>query len=324
MGLIKDNQRKQDIHLQEIATRKNDEMLFCDFIALHPTLYEGVRLDQGTIDYINYHFYEYTVSPINFERRFITKLRRLVDIYNNLKAIELQDMVFDITTNKYIRELTADTISDIKRTGTTNGTNQRDSTSKSTGKDSGTNKETRETESEGNVANTGSSTTQENKSTTAATNSSTDSAARHAEKSLPMETTGTGFDGIVDWSSGGTGISENRNEGSGNTETRTTVTDTTTVSDNSEQDSTSSESVTVNGSHSNDTSGTTTYNETITDQDSRDLRDLANGNNKEYETLSVNEGQAVSLIQNIWNYLVSPKAIDYLVTNLEPCFYLVF
>lgn len=299
-------------------------MMFCEFVALHPTLYEGVKLDRGTIDYINYHFYDYTVDAQSFERHFITKLRRLVDIYNNLKAIELQDMVFDITTSKYVRTLAANTINDIKRTGTTNGTNKKENEGKSTGKDTGTTTNTRQTEYEGNVATTGSSTTKEDKSTTTKVSTETDATAKHAEKTLPMETTGSDFDDIVDWSNGGTGISQNNNTGSGTTNTDGTIKDTTTVSNNNEEDTTGKEKVTDNGSHSNDVSGTTSFSETITDQDSRDLRDLANGKNDEYETLSVNEGQAVELIKNVWNYLVSPKAIDYLISNLEPCFILVF
>ena len=299
-------------------------MLFCEFVALHPTLYEGVKLDRGTIDYINYHFYDYTVDAQSFERHFITKLRRLVDIYNNLKAIELQDMVFDITTSKYVRTLAANTINDIKRTGTTNGTNKKDNQGKSTGKDTGTTEEVRETEYEGNVSSTGSTNTQEDKSTTTQTTNSTNATAKHAEKTLPMETTGTDFDEIVDWSNGGTGISQNKNTGSGTTNSGTVIKDTATGSKKDNEDSTGNETVTTNGSHSNDVSGTTSFSETITDQDSRDLRDLANGKNDEYETLSINEGQAVDLIKNVWNYLVSPKAIDYLISNLEPCFILVF
>lgn len=50
------------------------------------------------------------------------------------------------------------------------------------------------------------------------------------------------------------------------------------------------------------------------------LNDIANSGKE--ETSAIN-GQAVALVKNIWDYLITPKAIDYLTDALEPSFILV-
>lgn len=84
----------------------------------------------------------------------------------------------------------------------------------------------------------------------------------------------------------------------------------------------------TNGSVSNDrtsTSGNTrTLATQITNTDTNNLTKINNAVNNDKETIEHITGQGVDLIRKIWNYLITPKAIDYLVSELEEAFITVY
>lgn len=100
---------------------------------------------------------------------------------------------------------------------------------------------------------------------------------KEANRQLGMNSSGTSFNAIVNWHNGASGIGE-----------------------------------------SNDTnSNTTTYNDTITTNDTQILKDIGHDAGNDKETVKRIEGQAVDLIRKIWNYIVEPKAIDYLMSEID-------
>lgn len=215
---------------------------FSEFLSWHPCLYDGVELDKATIDFLNNYFWDYSVKPQEFERKYLQALRRATGIYKNMKAIELVDQVFDITTNETVRQYTRQAVNELSQTG--NVTSNSTSTNSQTVTD--------------------------------------DSNTKTAQKTLPMNSEGD-FDELFEWD-GGSGISETRDED----ESRT--------------------------------SGSGSINST----DTRNLLDLGNQDINDKETIKIVGDQAVKLVSNIWNYLLAPKAIDYLVNELEKCFVLVY
>ena len=242
-------------------------MRFSEYLSITPTLYDGVDLDKGTIDYLNNWFYDYSVYAADgkFERQYLNNLRRSVGIYNNLKSIELCDRIFDITTNQSIKDATVKTIDRLKSDRTLNKTGS-------------------------NTTNdTGTTTTGNTQKYTPVTD------VRTAVRNVPMNSKGT-FDEMFDWDElGATQVTEQKNNGG----TDVTTND-QTVTDN-------------------------TQSKTVLDtQDVEKLKQLNDIANKSKEYNSAVNGQVVGLVSNIWDYLVTPKAIDYLVDQVEPSFILVY
>ena len=239
-------------------------MLFGEFVGQNPTLYDGVNLDKATIDYINNYFYEYKVVTATFEQRFLNKLRKSVGIYNNLKGIELNEKVFDITTNVNLKDTTLKTIDRLKRNTIL------DKSGDTTTYDTGT------------------TTTTDNNQYTPATN------VRTATRVVPMNSKGS-FDELFEWEEhGATEVTESKNNGQTDKTVDVSVTD-------------------------DDTQSKTVLNTKDTEY-LKSLNDIANLGKEQSKGIN---SQAVKLIENIWNYLITPKAIDYLIDSLEPSFLLV-
>ena len=91
------------------------EQDFSDFLSWNPNIYNGVNLTTADIDFINTHFARFKVEPETFELEFRQLLNQCVPRYNNMKAIELVDQVFDVTTNKTERKIIQDTTNELSR-----------------------------------------------------------------------------------------------------------------------------------------------------------------------------------------------------------------
>ena len=241
----------------------NKEIPFINFLQYNQWLYENVDLTKNEIDYINNYYYDYKVDPTNFERRFQRVLSRAIPTFKQLKSIELQDDIFKITNNSYVRKITTDTLNNLSSNGTNTNTttNTNDGNIKNTGKAIGSNKTTN--------------------------NSQT------ANKTLPMSSDNSGFDSLFDWE-GASGVSE-VNETDNNNTSNTTENTTIDTSKN-----------TINGNATNT------------------LTNITNNNFNSEEKYEQTNGQVVGIVKNIWTYLVAPKAIDYLVGELEKCFILIY
>lgn len=279
MNDLRTFQNRQDLHYKLKVLDINEPVKFHEYLAVNPTLYDGVDLDKGTVDYLNQYFWDYELYPRDFQRKYIVKLKRAVSIYNNLKKIELNDEIFNITNDSYVRNLVTEATNNLERTGGKNATS----------KTTGTIKDDGEITSSENVTTQNQASTQ-NQGTT-----------KQAAKTLPMKSGGAGFDNVVNWNTGASGIEQNSN--------------------NSSTNETNNGSATRNNSEE-DTS-TRTYNTQITDEDITRLSDLGTSTGKDHETLEVRRDLVVDIVDRIWNYLVAPKAIDYLTKELSSAFLLV-
>lgn len=274
-------QKRQNKELFETAMGQPREQLFAFYVSWHPKLYEGVDLDMATIDYINNHFYEYKVDTINFDRHFMNALRHATPIYNNMKAIEFSDRVFNIITNKSVRKLAKNTIDNIKENGTINKLR----------KDTGTITDS------GTAQQTGSETQTDRKSIDDNTKN------KVADKQLPMQSLGgEEFEELFDWSKGASTINESEN-------------DYTRTENNSGSNSTNINTTTGN---------IRTLATNISNEDTNELTKISNLKGNDKETIERIQGQGVDLIRKIWNYLITPKAIDYLISELEEAFITVY
>ena len=272
------NRKKQSKAFEELCLGKTEQK-FCNYLSWRPGLYDGVDLDSATIEYINLYFYDYEVNPVEFYNHFRAALMRAVPTYNNLKAIELNKRVFDITTNKNVRKITNDTINDIQKDGTISKLR----------KDRGT------------VQDVGTGTDITTASGTETTRGDSSKASKQANRTLPMNIDSDNYDDLFSWDRGAGNISENRDE-----------------TENSETSNNNS-----SGTSTTTSNTTKTYNLDITNDDTNSLIELGNikvNSNDKYEEVGQ---QAVKLIKNIWDYLVEPKAIDYLVDELKNCFILI-
>ena len=255
------------------------EQLFAYYISWHPKLYEGVDLDSATIDYINNYFYEYKVNPKDFDRHFLNALRHATPIYNNLKAIEFNKKVFNITTSKRVRKITEDTTNNIKE----NGTHTKEQGQHGSITDNGT------------IANTFAGTQN------VETEEENSNDSKTANRKLPMQTNGQSFDGQFGWGAGASDISETKTNGgaTGASETKNNSTENT------------------------QTTNIRSTNTEIESEDRNNLTRLAEMALNNKETEEEVGAQAVELILKIWNYLILPKSIDYLIKELESSFILI-
>lgn len=106
---------------------------------------------------------------------------------------------------------------------------------------------------------------------------------KQADRALPMNSYGDDLDDIVDWSKGASTAGESQTDN----------TNTVTGSNN------------ISGTDSQTLSdiGTRNANGTITDKEMND--------------------QAVTCIRKIWDYLIEPKAMEWFINKLKPCFILI-
>lgn len=275
---LTENRERQSKAFEQLCFGKTEQK-FSQYLSWRPGLYDGVDLDSATIEYINLYFYDYEVNPVEFYNHFRSALMKAVPIYNNLKAIELNKRIFDITTNKNVRKITNDTLNDITKDGTINKLRK----DRGTIEDVGTGTDTSTTSGNETMRGSGSKTSQQ------------------ANRQLPMNINSEGYEELFTWDKGASQISENRDE-----------------TDNSETTNNSS-----TGSSTSTTNLTKTYNLDISNDDTNTLKELGNikvNTKDKYEEVGQ---QAVKLIKNIWDYLVEPKAIDYLVNELKNCFILI-
>lgn len=228
----------------QMTVLENNEVRFSDYLSSHPHLYDGVELTQGDIDYINNEFWEFTVKEATFQTHFIQMIRKHIAQYKNLKQIEFCEAVFNIATNQSLQHTISHVTDDFKSDRF--GHNENTTTN--------------------DLHN---DTTTDNKS---------------ADKQLPMKSAGTSFDTTVSWTTGASGIAENKGE-----------------------------------TH-NTNSGTVG----IDADDEAHLTSLNNHWNDNNITTEERNGQAVNLIRNIWNYVVEPKAMEWFCNKLSPCFILCF
>lgn len=105
---------------------------------------------------------------------------------------------------------------------------------------------------------------------------------KQADRALPMNSYGEDLDEIVDWSKGASNAGESK--------TRSTNT--------------------VTGSNS------------ISGTDAQTLSDIGTRNANGSITDKEMNDQAVTCIERIWNYLIQPKALEWLCNKLRPCFIL--
>lgn len=275
---LKENQRIQNQLFKDLCYGTTRQK-FWHYVGTHPRLFENVDIDNATIQYIIDYFYDYNIDPSNFERHFIAKLKKVSAIYNNLKAIEFNKKVFDITTNDSVRNIVNDATNELTRDGTL----------QSIRNDTGT------IRNQGTVNESGRNTANETTESDSQTNS------KQAQRNLPMQSTGTHFDGLFEWGKGASNINENDDSGSSNEDRELT--------ENTNRDTTSNY--------------TQTLGTQIAKNDINKLEELAKSNTTNKDKYKAVNRQAVLLIRNIWNYLIEPKSIDYLVSELEPCFSLV-
>lgn len=118
--------------------------------------------------------------------------------------------------------------------------------------------------------------------------------SKAASRVVPMNSKGS-FDELFEWEEhGATQVQETRNSGG--------------------TDSTQNDGTTTAADHTK-----TTIDQTDVEK-LKSLNDIANTGRE--ETSAIN-GQVVTLVKNIWDYLITPKAIDYLTDALEPSFILI-
>lgn len=279
MITLSQNQKNQSDEFRDLVLGTRAQ-LFGEYLGWRPNLYNGVDLERPAIDYLNNYYWDYEVNPKNFHNHYLNALRKATPIYKNLRLVEFNDKIFDITTNQKERDFWSKITDKVDKDGTTT----------STRKDTGT------------INDTATSTGHETSNETGSSESKDKNKTKNAEKQLPMQTTGTTFNEIIDWSKGGSGISENRVNNKNNTQTQNN-----TVSD---------------------TTGNATNIRTLdTEISKNDIDKLIQLNDMlKHDTDNTSEvnGQAVDLIKKICDYLVMPKAIDYLTEQVKDCFILVY
>lgn len=315
MGL-KEMEKKQNQLHKAVLLDSVDEVMFCDYLSVHPRLYEGCELDTATIDFINNHFYFYKVNPTTFEQYFITKLKHVSAQYNNMKRVEFNNMVFDVVTSRYVRKLVSDTTNELARTGgkyekTTNTGDIKDDKSASIKQEGSTSYGKSET----NTTKTNDKKTSRGDNTVDANNDN-----KQAQRNMTMLTSGNTFEGQFDWPNGASNIAENKENNHSNTHVN--MTDKTEGEETVENKVGGTDKDTVTSDSTN--TNKRTMNTKIDKYDIEELNDLGKNHNTDDENLDIIEGQGVDLIAKIWNYLAEPKSLDFLIDQLSTCFILVY
>ena len=124
----------------------------------------------------------------------------------------------------------------------------------------------------------------------------TDNNSRTANKELPMRANGD-FEELFDWN-GASNVSE--------------------VNEQNEKVENANGTTTDN--RMTYTGNVRTLATQIRNEDTNNLTKINNETNNDKETIERISGQGVDLIKKIWNYIITPKAIDYLIEELEEAF----
>lgn len=105
--------------------------MFCDYINYNSKLYDGIKIDRKTIEYLNNYFMFYYVYPQEFYYNYRRYLARYLPTYYLMLKNEMRDDLLSISTNqKYTRivdntlnKLFQDNLININNDGKSDGTN---------------------------------------------------------------------------------------------------------------------------------------------------------------------------------------------------------
>lgn len=348
---LRENQKIQNKLFEDLCYGEQKQKFYY-YIGTHPRLFDGLDIDSATIQYLIEYFYDYDLRPNHFERHFVNSLRRILPVYNNMKAVEFNKRIFDITTNQSVRDLVANATNELKRDGTLSSIQNDTGTITDSGsvvdtgtitdngevKETGTITDNGEVNESGSVSDNGTIT--ENGRTTNNENitTETDTTNKNANRKLPMQSTGDDFEDIVNWDKGASEIAQTENdviEDQTKTQNATlnntkNITNTTTTTNNTDSENTrtldtNKENDNVRTLDTNkETNNVRTLGTKIDKNDINSLTELATKENKDKTKYKAVNGQAVMLIKRIWDYLLEPKSLDYITTQLEECFILVY
>lgn len=113
------------------------EQSFMYFLGNHPRLFQEFTdsgyLTNAEMNYIIEHFHDYNVDPRTFENEFKREMREALPRYNNMKAIELIEEVFDLTDDKYTRKIVSARATHLGQSGTKTSTGTESSTNDNKG-----------------------------------------------------------------------------------------------------------------------------------------------------------------------------------------------
>lgn len=112
--LIK-NRKEELKHLKKLVYQNYGEQLFIDFLMYNIHLYDGLSIDNETVDFINNYFYLYYVDPEYFLINFRNELQLNLSSYYLLLKNEMREEILNISNNRqYVRLATAEIDKKIK------------------------------------------------------------------------------------------------------------------------------------------------------------------------------------------------------------------
>lgn len=303
------------------------EQLFGEYLLYNPQLYEGVDLDSATIDYLNNYFYEYHINPVVFERRYIRSLLGATSIYNNLKAIELNDGIFSKVGNETVRHLIENHLQHTAQNGTTNDItkNTGDTTTDNSHNDMSDDTGNIKTDTTLSDTKTGTGTIKDEETNHNKRDYDMENGSKTANKIAPQRISGDGFEDQFNWNSA-TDIHETEGYENSITKDDGTKDNLRTLNTKDTDNGTTNETQTLNTN--NHTYGTFNTIQTLNTQTAKSVLDSIDNNFShnadDWETITNQTQPIQEIVENVWNYLIAPKAIDYLITVLSKCFISVY
>ena len=136
MNLETTRKIQNKIFTHDILDAEGHEQNFLYFLGNHPALYqefiEPGFLTINEMNYINQHFFDYTVDARTFENEFKREMREHLPRYNMMKAIELQDEIFELVDDSFTRQIVSQRATSLAQNGnkTTTGSNSNTEDSK--------------------------------------------------------------------------------------------------------------------------------------------------------------------------------------------------
>ena len=119
MSLSQLHKIQNNIYLRDTYSDEKEQP-YMYFLANHPYLFEEFidsgKLTIAEMNYINNHFFDYTVDPRTFENEFKRAMRESLPRYNILKSIELKDEIFELFDDKYTRKILSERTSQLAQT----------------------------------------------------------------------------------------------------------------------------------------------------------------------------------------------------------------
>lgn len=184
--IIQEKIRKRKLekkHLNYLIYNDLNEMMFCDFINIAPFLYDGINIDENTINIINNNFMLYYLEPQSFYLYFRNKLTLILPTYFNMIKNEMREELFNLSNNTNYRRLANAKIDDLINEQTNKNKSNRTNQNTSNG---------------------------ENTSTSSSSNNSKQN-NQQATKDNPFSIEGEDFESLFDWSSS-SNITESENK----------------------------------------------------------------------------------------------------------------